>query len=269
MGPVAGDRAALPAPDQAAARARERGHTGAPRLVVEAQEREHDVRVLGRIEVGAAVGPRGPAGSGSASRRRSCRRHPADRAAPLTKRASWARRSCRRRLGRPVTVASAAYISAYQLTWLRRMVGQRKKRDDATRWMRSAIFAAVSSDSPSARRAFHACTSPSTISASKTRCWPASALPIELVQPGTCVCEPAAGWAAGRSMKTGGDTSARAIRRARWSFRAGPVWPSCAATLWVSSISELTSASTPPGPGRYWPLPSSHSGSSRSCIRSA
>ena len=29
--------------------------------------------------------------------------------------------------------------------------------------------------------------------------------------PGACVCEPAAGWAAGCSMKTGGDTSARAI----------------------------------------------------------
>ena len=56
VGPVAGDRSPLPAPDEAAARARERDHAGAPRLVVEAQEREHDVRVLGGVEVGAGVG---------------------------------------------------------------------------------------------------------------------------------------------------------------------------------------------------------------------
>ena len=197
------------------------------------------------------------------------KRSPAPKLRPRTKRASCACRSRRSRPGRPVTVASAAYISAYQLTWLRRMAGQRQKRDEATRWMRSAIFAAVSSDRPSARRAFHAWTRPSTISASKTRCCPAAAFAIELVQPGTCVCDPAAGWAAGRSMNTGGDTSARAISRARWSLREGPLCPCWAATLCVSSISELTSASTPPGPGRYCPLPSSHSGSSRSCIRSA
>ena len=66
----------------------------------------------------------------------------------------------------PDTVASAAYISAYQLTWLSRIVGQRQKCVCATRWMRSAIIRAVSSGRSSALRAFHAWTSPSTISAS-------------------------------------------------------------------------------------------------------
>ena len=74
--------------------------------------------------------------------------------------------SRRSSVGLPVTVASAAYISAYQLTWLSRIVGQRQKRERATRWMRSAIMRAVASGRSSARRAFQACTSPSTISAS-------------------------------------------------------------------------------------------------------
>src|SRR5918992_224407 len=41
-----------------------------------------------------------------------------------TKRAICSRKSRRSSRGRPVTVASAAYISAYQLIWLRRIVGQ-------------------------------------------------------------------------------------------------------------------------------------------------
>ena len=71
------------------------------------------------------------------------------------------------------------------------------------------------------------------------------------------------------SMNAGGETSALAISRARWSLRAGPWWPCCAATLWVSSISELTIASAPPPPGRYSPRRSSQVLSSSCCIWSA
>ena len=150
-------------------------------------------------------------------------------------RASCARRSWRSSVGSPVTVASAAYTSAYQLIWLSRIVGQRQKRERATRWMRSAISRTVRAGSPSSRRACQACTSPSTISASNIRCCGAWSSCIALVQPGACGCEPEGGCAAGRSMKTGDETSALAIDRARASLRAGPRWPAWAATLCVSS----------------------------------
>ena len=42
---------------------------------------------------------------------------------PRTKRASWALKSRLSSAGSPVTVASAAYISEYQLIWFRRIVG--------------------------------------------------------------------------------------------------------------------------------------------------
>ncbi len=42
---------------------------------------------------------------------------------PEKKRWSWSFMSWRRSVRSPVTVASAAYISAYQLTWLSRIVG--------------------------------------------------------------------------------------------------------------------------------------------------
>ena len=43
--------------------------------------------------------------------------------APRAKRSSWARRSRLSSVASPVTVWSAAYISAYQLIWFRRIVG--------------------------------------------------------------------------------------------------------------------------------------------------
>ena len=42
---------------------------------------------------------------------------------PRTKRMIWLRMSLRTRSVLPVTVASASYISAYQLIWFRRIVG--------------------------------------------------------------------------------------------------------------------------------------------------
>jgi hypothetical protein len=50
-------------------------------------------------------------------------------------------------------VASAAYITAYQLTWLSRIAGQRQNALWAVRWIAWRIRAAVRSGSPSARRA--------------------------------------------------------------------------------------------------------------------
>ena len=119
----------------------------------------------------------------------------------------------------------------------------------ATRWMRSTIICAVSSGqvdrAPRLPRVHEPVDDPGV----EHEVLPDGARSIELPQPGTWNCEPG-GTSVGRwSMKTGALTRARAIRRARWSLRAGPRWPSCAATLCVSSSPALTSASTPPLPG--------------------
>ena len=141
------------------------------------------------------------------------------------------------------------------------------RRGDAVDAVRD--LAAVSSDSPSARRAFHACTSPSTISASKTRCWPASALPIELVQPGDVRLR-------ARRRMGGGALDEHRRRHERASDQARPVVVAGRAVVALlrrdavgqqhQRVDQRVDAA---GPGRHWPLPSSHSGSSRSCIRSA
>ena len=51
VGPIAGDRPTDPAADERAPGGRQGRHPGAPSLHVEAQEREHDVRVLRRVDV--------------------------------------------------------------------------------------------------------------------------------------------------------------------------------------------------------------------------
>ena len=81
--------------------------------------------------------------------------------------------------------------------------------------MRSSIAATVEAGRSSSRRARQAATSPSTTSASKTRCWLARAESIEFVQPGVWRWAPGAAWPLSangppRRVEPGGD-QARAV----------------------------------------------------------
>jgi hypothetical protein len=145
----------------------------------------------------------------------------------------------------PVTSASAAYISEYQLTWLSRIVGQRQNFPRVVRWIAVRMPSTVEAGSSSSRRARYAYTRPSTTSASNTRCWNPRPL-MEFTHPGAWI------WPTAGLVTYGppGWTSRAASARALASLRDGPVQPFIAATEWVNSSIEFAIGSTPPPPSR-------------------
>ena len=128
--PVARHRAPDPAPDEPPAGARQRPHPGVACLPVEAQERQDDIRVLGRVEIRAGVRARARVVVEAQPGAEVGPEHEAEelRVQVVAQQRGVARHG---RVGRE--------ISAYQLIWLSRIDGQRQKRERATRWMWSAI----------------------------------------------------------------------------------------------------------------------------------
>ena len=126
--------------------------------------------------------------------------------------------------------------------------------------MRSAIAAPSASGSPSARRAFQACTSAVDDLGVEHRRAGRRLVVVHRARPAGRVRLRARRRVSGRPLDEHGRRDQRLGDQPRAVRRCAPgrVWPACAATLWVSSIIALTSASAPPWPGRYWPRCSSH-----------
>ena len=251
MRPVARDHAPRPH-----AHAREVGaadvHPGGAALVEEARDRDDDVRVLGGVDVQAGRQRTTAGGSGSARPARGCRRRapwPPDAAheAPDLQREVVAQQVVAAVDGRRGGVHQPVPVDLVETD--RRVAPEPPGHRAADAVLDSGdgrggevelAARAPGGDEP----VDHLGVEHEVLVGARGR--------VHRARPSRArgAASRAGAWR-GRRTAPPRRVSRAAIRRARWSLRAGPSWPRWAATAWVSRSEALTAGSVPEPPGRY------------------